>query len=148
MAKEYKIVEIDTQTASRKIIGEVPVTLGASNKNFCPFSTIISKSTVATWTKAGSQLFTLPDNATVKFRCILQVEGAWTVEAQVYDYTAGAYVAGTLLSSTSTTPEIKVSADITIPAGARTLEIHFRRQSGTDGDAVYVDYADIEVTHG
>lgn len=65
-----------------------------------------------------------PAGARFYFEVIYSVAAPGQVQAKLYDRTAGAYVAGSLLASNSATPASE-RVEVALPAAAHQYEAHF-----------------------
>lgn len=85
----------------------------------------------------------MPAAGQVRFRAILEASTGMTAECQLYNLTDAAIVAGSLLSTSSTTPDFQ-QAVVTLPSGIKDYEAQIRMQSsGVPGDIVSCSMADL-----
>ena len=91
----------------------------------------------------------------IVFSTVLQVAGAMTAEVRLYNLDTSAYVTGTTLTSTSTTPARVRSAALTVgsspnvPNSIQTYEVRLRISAGSPGvtDFAFCKGAHIEVSY-
>lgn len=73
-----------------------------------------------------------PSYSTAKFQVILEVTTGKTAEALLYNVTDGGPVAGSTLTSTSTTPEVQ-EATVTLPSAEKDYEVQLRMTAANAG---------------
>lgn len=88
---------------------------------------------------------TSPASPVYKLRAVLAVfAGGQTATLQLFDFTNGVEIA--TLTSTSTTPELKTSAGLTLAAGDVVYLVRLKRTGGAADQPVYADSALLEVS--
>ena len=107
-----------------------------------------SRSTnAAVFERLGSCVFNpdgYTDNTTFTLVVACEVDNSQTYEIQLYDVTAGAYVAGTITDSNTSNEAKELTLDLA--TGQRVYELHARLTTGSGGsDYLYVTHASISV---